>query len=263
MQVLESGPADAPPLLLLHGGGVAGWMWQPLLERLGNRVRAIVPDLPGHGGSASTDYASHEGAADALERVLEERAPGGATVLGFSLGAQLAVLLTARRPELVTDAVVVSAQAKSIAMPQVTLAMLAAAAPLAKWRRFARLQAKELFVPDELLADYLEGSAAISRATLVASVGENLRFRVPEGWARAPEAADAPPTALVVVGSEERAVMRDSATVLHGSRAGSELLRVDGVGHGLPLQQPGLLALILEQRLAARDGGSGPAHPLG
>src|SRR5690606_5780002 len=147
MHIAESGPADAPPLLLLHGGGVAGWMWRPVLEALRTPVRALVPDLPGHGAGASVDYRSHDETAAELERLLEDRAPAGATVVGFSLGGQLAVLLAARRPELVADAVVVSAQAKSIVMPQLTLAMLAAAAPLAKWRRFARLQAKELFVP--------------------------------------------------------------------------------------------------------------------
>jgi pimeloyl-ACP methyl ester carboxylesterase len=256
MHIAESGPANAPPLLLLHGGGVAGWMWRPVLEALRTPVRAIVPDLPGHGASASVDYRSHDETAAELERLLEERAPAGATVVGFSLGAQLTVLLAARRPALVADAVVVSAQAKSIAMPQLTLAMLAAAAPLAKWRRFARLQATELFVPEALLPEYLADSARISKATLVTSVRENLRFTVPSGWARPAGRAGAAPSALVVVGAGERALMRDSARVLHEARAGSELLVVDGVGHGLPLQRPDVLARILDERITR-------AHPSG
>jgi len=50
--------------------------------------------------------------------------------------------------------------------------------------------------------------------------------------------------------------MRDSARVLHEARAGSELRVVDGVGHGLPLQRPDLLAGILDERIAR-------AHPRG
>lgn len=256
MHIAESGPVDAPPLLLLHGGGVAGWMWQPTLASLRTPVRALVPDLPGHGASASVDYRSHDETVAGVERLLEARAPRGATVVGFSLGAQLAVLLAARRPELVADAVVVSAQAKSVAMPQLTLAMLAAAAPLAKWRRFARLQAKELFVPESLLPEYLADSARISKATLVTSVGENLRFTVPSGWARTAERPGTAPSAVVVVGARERSLMRDSARVLHEARAGSELLLVDGVGHGLPLQRPDVLARMLDARIAR-------AHPSG
>lgn len=243
-------------MLLLHGGGVAGWMWRPVLEALRTPVHAIVPDLPGHGASAAADYRSHDETVEALERMLEQRAPGGALVVGFSLGAQLAVLLAARRPDLVTDAVVVSAQAKRTAMPALTLAMLAAAAPLAKWPRFARLQANELFVPEALMEEYLAGSARISKETLVASVGENIRFAVPPGWAAPGRGFGAGVDPLIVVGGRERALMRNSARLLHETRAGSELLVVDGVGHGLPLQRPALLAGILDRRLEH-------AHPSG
>ncbi|WP_246083301.1 hypothetical protein [Nonomuraea diastatica] len=73
-------------------------------------------------------------------------------VAGFSLAAQLAMLL-------------------------------AATAPLARRRRFAKLQAKELYVPGELLPDYLSDSARMSRETLLAGVGEKIRFTLPAGWA--------------------------------------------------------------------------------
>ncbi|MGM1029947.1 MAG: alpha/beta fold hydrolase [Actinomycetota bacterium] len=248
MHLDASGPPTGPPLLLLHGGGVSGWMWQPTLERLQSPVRALVPDLPGHGRSASDDYRSHRETLRGLVGLLERHAPDGAAVAGFSLGAQLAVLLASERPDLVTDVVVVSAQAKPLALAGPTLALLGAAAPLARSPRFARLQAKELFVPERLLPQYVEESARISRATLVASVGENLRFVPPPGWA-----TGAGP-ALVVVGARERALMRASARALHEARPGSELRVVDGVGHGLPLQRPELMAAILDERLASAAG---------
>ncbi len=244
MHLHESGPPDGPPLLLLHGGGVSGWMWRPTLSVLRTPARVLVPDLPGHGRSASQDYRSHDETVGALVELLEQYAPGGALVVGFSLGAQLAVLLTAERPDLVTDVVVVSAQAKPLALAGPTVAMLAAAAPLARWPRFARLQAKELFVPATLLPAYVAESARISRATLVASVGENIRFTPPAAWAT----PGAP--ALVLAGARERRVMRDSARALHAARPGSELRIVDGIGHGLPLQAPELMAAMLDERLA-------------
>jgi pimeloyl-ACP methyl ester carboxylesterase len=30
----QTGPAAAPTLVFLHGGGAAGWMWQPVIEQL-------------------------------------------------------------------------------------------------------------------------------------------------------------------------------------------------------------------------------------
>ncbi|MCR8670337.1 alpha/beta fold hydrolase [Agrococcus sp. HG114] len=244
MHLDESGPASGAPLLLLHGGGVSGWMWRPTLAALRRPVRALVPDLPGHGRSASADYRSHDETLDGIAALLEDRAPGGATVVGFSLGAQLAVLLAARRPELVGDAVVVSAQAKPLALPGPMLALLGAAAPLARVPRFARLQARELFVPESLLPEYIAESAAISRATLLGSVGENVRFTPPPGWGRSGRA-------LILAGSRERPMMRASARLLHAAHPGSELRIVEGVGHGLPLQRPDLLAAMLEERLPA------------
>jgi pimeloyl-ACP methyl ester carboxylesterase len=231
--VRETGDAHAPPVLLLHGGGVAGWMWRPVLERLGGAARAIVPDLPGHGRSADEAYRSHEETARAVAEVLEERAPRGALVAGFSLGAQLTTLLAATRPDLVTGAVVVSAQAKPLRFPGATLGLLAATAPLARQRWFA----------GELLDDYLRDSARMSRATLLASVGENIRFTLPSGWS----GFEGP--ALVMVGERERGLMRDSARGIRDALPGCQLTSVPGCGHGIPLQRPDLFARVLAARV--------------
>ncbi len=243
MYVREAGNAHAPPILLLHGGGVAGWMWRPTLERLGTKARVIVPDLPGHGRSAEEAYRSHETTAGALARVLEERAPQGAMVAGFSLGAQLTILLAAARPDLVTSAVVVSAQAKPLRFPRATLGLLAATAPLARQRWFAKLQAKQLFIPDELLADYVRDSARTSSETLLAGVGENIRFTLPAGW------ADFKNPALVMVGEHERKLMHASARHIHDSLPGSRMTSVPRCGHGIPLQRPDLFAQTLADRM--------------
>ncbi|MGW0480538.1 alpha/beta fold hydrolase [Nonomuraea sp. NPDC003214] len=235
MHVETYGPAGAPPVLLLHGGGVAGWMWEPVRERLSRDHRLIVPDLPGHDRSAGEPYHSHGRTVEALIRVLGEQG-GRVRVAGFSLGAQLAVLLAAEAPELVERVMVVSAQARPSAAPGLTLGLLGATAGLAGREWFARAQAEALFVPDELLGDYVRTSAAVSKQTLLAAVGENIRFTVPPGWARFPRAA------LVLVGGRERRVMLASARLLHEALPGSGLEIVEGAGHGIPLQRPAWFA---------------------
>jgi pimeloyl-ACP methyl ester carboxylesterase len=52
MHVASFGPDRAPRLLLLHGGGVAGWMWKSLRHRLESDYQLLIPDLPGHGQSS-------------------------------------------------------------------------------------------------------------------------------------------------------------------------------------------------------------------
>jgi pimeloyl-ACP methyl ester carboxylesterase len=51
VHVASYGPTDATPLLLLHGLMTTSYSWRYMLERLGDRYRLIVPDLPGCGRS--------------------------------------------------------------------------------------------------------------------------------------------------------------------------------------------------------------------
>lgn len=248
MHVEAFGARGGRPLLLLHGGGVAGWMWDPLRAHLDGGHRVVIPDLPGHGRSAGETYVSHAATTAALTRVLEDETRP-ATVVGFSLGAQLAVLLAAERPDLVSSVVVVSAQAVPMRATGPTLALLGAMAGLAKKESFARLQARQLFVPDELLDDYVQTSAAVSRETLLRSVEENLRFIPPTAWKSFPGAAS------ILVGSEEKSLMKRSSETLHAALPHSTLEVVDGCGHGIPLQRPAWLAEHIEA-LDARSGTS-------
>lgn len=243
MHVDRVGSDAGAPLLLLHGGGVAGWMWRPLLERLGG-ASAIVPDLPGHGRSRGEQYPGHGPVVQRLAALLE---PLGApaVVAGFSLGAQLAVQLAAERPELVRAVAVVSAQAKPLPFERATLALLRVSAPLARQRWFARLQARELRIPAELLPEYLEESAAVDADNLAAIVGANLRFTVPAGW------GSFPGTALLLAGTREPGVVRDSARLLHEALPGSRLELLPGARHEIPLEHPAWLAERLAPLLAA------------
>lgn len=233
MYVSSSGPATAAPVLLLHGGGVAGWMWDSLRHQLETGHRVLVPDLPGHGRSAGEPYLSHSATVGALAEVLTAAARHRpTTVIGLSLGAQLAIQLAAGHPDLVDRVVVVSAQAKAMPLTGLTLAALGVTAPLARQRWFATLQARELRIPAHLLEDYLRTSAGLTRQTLVAAVGDNLRFALPAEWSRFGGRA------LVMAGREEPRLMRDSAAIIHAALPGSELEIVERCGHGIPLQRP-------------------------
>jgi hypothetical protein len=47
----ESGPKDAPTILLLHGLPSSSRMFEPLFTRLSDRYRLVAPDYPGFGHS--------------------------------------------------------------------------------------------------------------------------------------------------------------------------------------------------------------------
>src|SRR3954454_4741957 len=98
----------APPLLLLHGLGVAGSVWVSFARRLAPHYAAIAPDLRGHGASDQPPegYAPNAYARDlaALANALHLTA---LPVLGHSLGALVALALADRRPDLVSALVLV------------------------------------------------------------------------------------------------------------------------------------------------------------
>ncbi|MBC9935855.1 MULTISPECIES: alpha/beta fold hydrolase [unclassified Leucobacter] len=251
MRFTETGPPGGPAVLLIHGGGVGGWMWRPTLARLDPSFRVIVPELPGHDLESAGSYLGHADTLHGLIELIEARAPGGLHVAGFSLGAQLAILLAAARPDLVRSIIVVSAQTRPMALPGATLAMLSLATPLARQPWFARLQARELFVPDELLDEYVELSAHISPETLRSAVGENIRFTLPSGWAKFPGPA------LVLVGGRERRLMRDSAQASAAALPGAVLEVVPECGHGIPLQRPEWFANRLTRWMRGDAAGAG------
>lgn len=56
VHVIVSGPEDAPPLLLLHASGVAGWSWKYNVDALSEHYRTYAIDLIGDVGKS--EYAS-------------------------------------------------------------------------------------------------------------------------------------------------------------------------------------------------------------
>ncbi|KNC19674.1 hydrolase [Arthrobacter sp. RIT-PI-e] len=231
------------PVLMLHGAGVSGWLWGPVRKALPSTVKMIVPDLPGFGRSADRAYVSHRRTVRELSDVLHDHAPQGAHVVGFSLGAQLAVLLAAELPHLVRGVVVISAETKPLPLPGPTLALLAVSAPLARRRRFAVAQARQLGIPEHLMEQYLRDSVATSRSTLLSSVGENIRFGLPVGWSTYPGQA------AVMVGAGERTLMHDFALLTTSALPASTLHTVEGAAHDIPLSHPDVVASVVRRQI--------------
>ena len=87
----------APVLILLHGAGLNGHMWDPVLRRLDRRYRVIALDLPGHGASRDARY-SPEAAAAYVAAAARSVAPAPVVLVGDSLGGYSAMAAASAVP---------------------------------------------------------------------------------------------------------------------------------------------------------------------
>jgi len=106
---LEWGAPDAQPVVLLHGGHQSAHSWDLVSLCLARRCRVLALDQRGHGDSEwarDAEYSNHEMALDA-ESLLQALALRRPIVIGHSMGARNAMLLTRRDPSRLRALVVV------------------------------------------------------------------------------------------------------------------------------------------------------------
>lgn len=97
---------DGPHVVALHGHFGTSASFGALAAALGDRVRLTAPDQRGHGFAPRGGNSSVESYLSLLERFLEAHISDPVTLLGHSMGGTHAMLLAARRPDLVAGLVV-------------------------------------------------------------------------------------------------------------------------------------------------------------
>lgn len=257
-----------PPVLLLHGFSGSGLSWAGL-SGLGGRFRALVPDLPGHGmtgwdaieaaerteptdappAAAPVEHdarprASVERTADDLARIVGRLGADRPDVVGYSLGARIALRLAIAHPEAV-GRLVLEAPSAGIADSSARAERAAADAERA---RLVVSEGIEAFAASWEAEPVLAGEAALPasvRARQAAIRRANTPLGVAASLVYAGQGAMEPlhdrlgevraPT-LVVAGAADPALGRSEevATGIPGAR----LAIIEGAGHAPHLEHP-------------------------
>jgi esterase len=98
LHFLEWGAAEAPPIVLLHGGHQSAHSWDLVSLHLAQRFRVLALDQRGHGDSEwvrDVAYSNHEMALDA-EAFIAALGLDRVILIGHSMGGRNAMLLTRR-----------------------------------------------------------------------------------------------------------------------------------------------------------------------
>ncbi|MFE2287927.1 alpha/beta fold hydrolase [Streptomyces sp. NPDC059443] len=105
----ESGPADGPVLLLLHGFPTSSHQFARLMDALGSTpYRLIAPDYPGFGRTRAPDGFTYtfDRLADIVEGFTDALGLEGYALYVFDFGAPVGLRLAERRPDRVTGLIV-------------------------------------------------------------------------------------------------------------------------------------------------------------
>jgi pimeloyl-[acyl-carrier protein] methyl ester esterase len=100
-----------PDVVLLHGWGMNGDVWEGILHTMNKQFRTTIVDLPGHGRSVDglADY-SLKNIAAALADVLPQRA----SIVGWSLGGMVATQFALDYPQRVNKLALVASAPKFV-----------------------------------------------------------------------------------------------------------------------------------------------------
>ena len=240
----ESGPRDAPPLLLIMGLGLSSRSWDQLPGRLSNRFRVIIFDNRGTGRSGrrarswSMATLADDSAAVLREAGVTEERP--AFVFGISLGGMIAQELALRHPRLL----------KSLALGATNLGpwrsrwgslrsrlkflSLITLGPGRDARRLARLCVSAGFA-DRANADWLRWARGLEHTDPLSSLRQMRAVMSHSTHARLPTVRL---PVLVLTGDQDQIIPFDNSRLIHARIPNAKLVVIEGAGHVFPLEQP-------------------------
>jgi len=113
MRYAESGPANGPVALMLHGYTDSWFSFSRVLPLMPPHLRVIVPDQRGHGDTDKPrfGYTIEQAACDAAQ-LLEALGAGSAMVIGHSMGSFVGQRLATLYPQYVSKLVLLASAAR-------------------------------------------------------------------------------------------------------------------------------------------------------
>jgi pimeloyl-ACP methyl ester carboxylesterase len=251
MQVLEKGPRDAPPIVLVHCYTCSIAWWQAMIPLLDRRHRVVAVDLRGFGGSEkpTSGYAIEDQAAFVAE-ALDRLDVHGATVVGQSLGGTVATALDDVPGDYVRRLVIIDQAPEERFSKGLGFAAELSTAPVlgpALWQVTPDVAVKDGLqvafapgyeVPDEFVDEF-------NRMTYTSydADGAEGEYMDAEPLDRRIEAAKTP--LLAIFGSEDQLYDAQGALAAYAKVPGAETALIPGAGHSPNVEKPARTAQLV------------------
>lgn len=242
---------EGPDLVLIHGFGAALDWWDAIAPDLATDHRVIRLDLLGHGGTEAPRRGySIERQAALVASLLDELDVEKTTVIGHSMGGEVATALAAARPETIEGLVLIDTPPS----PGLTLNSLSVVyqspviGPLLSHldtegllrRALAQGFSPGFAVPDKFVADVEQ----IPYQSGIAAHGGSIFFRSTKPIDQRLASLSPVPPLLVIFGALDAIVPAGKAEQ-YKAVPGAQVVVLDGVGHSPMVEVPDkTLALI-------------------
>ena len=224
----EFGKKELPVIILLHGGGLSYWSLNNIVKNLIYNYYVVTPIIDGHGDDGENIFISIEESANKLIQYIDDEYNGQVFAIGgLSIGAQIVVETLSKRENIAKYALIESALVYPIkGVSALTVPTYKLCYGLVKKRWFAKMQAKTLFVPDNMFERYFEDSFKISKQSLINITLSNGNYKLKNSIKNTKSKV------LIIVGEKELKIMIKSAKLLKEYISDSELYIVKNMGHG-------------------------------
>ena len=236
----------APTVVLVHGAGMDGTVWQLQTRFLAyHGFRAVAVDLPGHGRSAGEPLATVEALGAWLARFVGALEGGPVHAVGHSLGTYAVLEAAAAGRDRFRSLVLLGTAETMPVHPALLDAaehdLPRAAALVAAWSHAPPAHVGPHPTPGLWM---IGGARALVERSRPGVLAADLRACASyEGAVAAAKAVELPVT--VVAGRGDRMTPARSARALAEHLTDGTLLELDGVGHSLPLEAPGAVRRVL------------------
>lgn len=250
----DENSSDKPLIFLIHGYTGSKENWLLVMRELGKKYRVIAPDLPGWGETSRLENHDYGviSQSERLARFIDSFNETPSILVGHSMGGHISGLVAAKKPELISKLVLMSAAGVEFEQNDFARSVLKGGNPFeVKTREQFHAQMRLVFteppfVPwpfDEAMVQRRRKDAAFE-AKVLDSIG-----RSDEVIALQSEMQKIQSPTLLLWCKDDRVIDVSSVPIFLAGIAGSQALILEGCGHMPMMAKPKEVADGIERFL--------------